>query len=62
MLDEALNEIDITLERKILKNIFIYYYNKTIIIVSHRHDNMDLYDKVINIENGSLKEVKVKRA
>lgn len=62
MLDEALNEIDITLERKILKNIFIYYYNKTIIIVSHRHDNMDLYDKVIYIENGSLKEVKTKRA
>lgn len=62
MLDEALNEIDITLERKILKNIFIYYYNKTIIIVSHRHDNMDLYDKVIYIENGFLKEVKTKRA
>ena len=57
LIDEGLNEIDINLERKILKNIFSYYKDKTIIIVSHRLDNMDLYNKVINIEKGSVKEV-----
>ena len=57
LIDEGLNEIDINLERKILKNIFSYYKDKTIIIISHRLDNMDLYTKVLNLENGSLKDV-----
>lgn len=57
LIDEGLNEIDINLERKILKNIFTYYKDKTIIIVSHRLDNMDLYNKVINIEKGRVKDV-----
>ena len=57
LIDEGLNEIDINLERKILKNIFSYFQEKTIIIVSHRFDNMDLYNKVINIEKGKIKEV-----
>lgn len=60
LIDEGLNEIDINLERKILKNIFSYYQDKTIIIVSHRLDNMDLYNRVISIENGLLKEVLTK--
>lgn len=60
LIDEGLNEIDINLERKILKNIFKFYQDKTIIIVSHRHDNMDLYDSVISIENGQLKDVLTK--
>jgi len=54
LIDEGLNEIDINLERKILKNIFTYYQEKIIIIVSHRHDNIDLYNKVITIEEGII--------
>lgn len=57
LIDEGLNEIDINLERKILKNIFSYYKDKTIIIISHRLENIDLYNRVINIENGLIKEV-----
>ncbi len=53
-IDEGLNEIDINLERKILKNIFLYYRNKTIIIISHRTDNMDLFDNVIYLEKGKI--------
>ena len=56
LIDEGLNEIDISLERKILKNIFKKYKDKTIIIVSHRLDNMDLYDMVIELEKGKIKE------
>ena len=52
MIDEGLSQMDINLERKILKNIFNNYKSSTIIIVSHRLDNMDLYDKVIRVDKG----------
>lgn len=55
MIDEGFSQIDINLERKILKNIFSYFAHKTIIIISHRHNNMDLYDRMIEIESGFLK-------
>jgi ATP-binding cassette subfamily B protein len=54
LIDEGLNAIDINLERKILKNIFNKYSNKTIIVVSHRRENIDLFDKVIYLEQGNL--------
>ena len=57
LIDEGLNQIDINLERKILKDVFRVYKNKTIIIVSHRKENIDLYDKVIKISDGKLQEV-----
>lgn len=57
MIDESFNQIDIKLERDILINIFNYFYDKTFIIVSHRKDNMDLYDKIIKIGNGYVKEI-----
>lgn len=57
LIDEGLNAIDINLERKILKNIFSKYSKKTIIVVSHRLENMDLFNQVIQLENGQLKDV-----
>ena len=57
LIDEGLNEIDIDLERKILKKIFEYYHYKTFIIVSHRLDNIDLYDQIVTLEDGKIKEV-----
>ena len=56
LIDEGLNEIDINLERKILTNIFNRYRDKTIIIVSHRYDNIDLFDKVIMFDEGMVKD------
>ena len=61
LIDEGLNAIDVNLERKILKNIFSAYSNKTFIIVSHRLENIDLYDKIIEMENGKVKELEKKR-
>ncbi len=46
--------MDINLERKILKNLFKMYENKMIIVISHRLDNMDLYDRVIELKNGEI--------
>ena len=48
--------MDINLERRILKNIFNKYPNKTIIVTSHRIENMDLYNQVIKIEDGRIIE------
>lgn len=60
IIDEGLNEIDVNLERKILKNIFSCYVDKTILIISHRLDNMDLYDKVIKLHDGKVEDVFVR--
>lgn len=57
LLDEALNEIDVNMERRILKRIFKKMKDKTIIVVSHRLENMDLYDRVVSMENGSIKNI-----
>ncbi len=54
LIDEGLNQIDINTERIILKSIFEYYKNTTFIIVSHRLNNMDLFDKVLSLENNSI--------
>lgn len=50
ILDESFSEIDVETERKIIKNIFKKYADKTIIVISHRFDNNDLYDRIINME------------
>lgn len=52
ILDESLNEIDVKTERKILKQIFRMYQNKTFIVISHRFHNQDLFSKKYRIENG----------
>ena len=35
-------------------SLFKKYKNKTIIFISHRVDNMDLFDQVVKIEKGKL--------
>ena len=49
MIDEGLSQIDIKLERIILENLFWTYQDKTFIVVSHRENNTDLYDRVIRL-------------
>jgi ATP-binding cassette subfamily B protein len=56
LIDEGLNAVDINLERKILKNIFSNYIDNTIIVVSHRLENMDLFHKVIKLKEGQIIE------
>lgn len=50
IIDEGLNQIDVNLERKILKQLFQVYQDKTIIVISHRRDNIDLYDQMIEFK------------
>ena len=57
--DEALSQVDIEKERKILKNIFRYLKDKIIIVISHRYDNNDLFNRVIRLKDGVLHEEKL---
>ena len=57
IIDEGLSQVDVNLERKILKNIFSAFKDKTIIMISHRLDNLDLFDELIKFENGVVKKV-----
>lgn len=54
IIDEGTNQIDINLERKILKNIFNLYKFKTIIFITHRLDNIDLFDQLIELQDGQV--------
>jgi ATP-binding cassette subfamily B protein len=54
IIDEGLSEVDINLERKIIKKLFHQNKDKTIIYISHRLDNLDLFERLIKLENGKV--------
>lgn len=54
LLDEALSEVDVNLERRIMKNILKEFKDKTIIYVTHRLDNIDLFKKVFKLEQKNI--------
>ena len=56
--DEALAQIDINREKQILKNIFDYLKDKTIIIISHRNNNKKLFDRIVKLDQGKIHEIK----
>lgn len=57
--DEALSQIDIEKERKILIRMFQYLKDKTVIVISHRFNNQDLFNRMIKISNGCIDEKKL---
>lgn len=54
--DEALSQIDIESANIIVKNIFRYLKDKTIIIISHRNPKNDLYNRVLKLDGGVIVE------
>lgn len=52
--DESLCNMDVSLEREVLINLFQYLKNKTIIVVSHRFYNADLYDEKVELQKGGI--------
>ena len=56
LIDEALSEVDLSLETKILINILRYYKNKTIIYISHKKDVRELFEKIFNVEGGKYEQ------
>ena len=60
ILDETFSQINIEKERIILKNIFERFKEKTIIVISHRFDNSDLYDQIYNLEEYEHRNISAK--
>ena len=54
--DEAFGNIDIESEKEIIKNIFKYLHDKTVIVISHRLNNKKLFDRVIELRDGIIYE------
>ena len=54
IIDEGLNQVSVDMERRILKNLMETYKSKTIIYISHRLDNLDLFDKYIKLQKGKV--------
>jgi ATP-binding cassette subfamily B protein len=54
IIDEGMSEMNNDLERKIIKNIMNYYKDINLIMISHRLNNMDLFDRVIKFNKGEI--------
>lgn len=54
IIDEGLNQVSVDMERRILKRIIKKYKYQTIIYISHRLDNLDLFDKYIKLNDGKV--------
>ena len=50
LIDEALSEVNLELEKKIIKNILTNFKDKTIIYTSHKDKVKELFKKIYNIE------------
>jgi ATP-binding cassette subfamily B protein len=66
ILDESLNGVDLHLERKILENLLELYKDKILIYITHRKDNINLFNKTINFnkersKNGKIKSNRIKK-
>lgn len=53
-IDEGFSQMDHNLERNILKKLFQKYKEKIIVVVSHRKDNIDLFDTYIELQHGKI--------
>lgn len=54
IIDEGLSQVDSDMERRILKKLFKMFRDKTIIVISHRLENADLFDRHIELKNGRI--------
>lgn len=57
--DEAFGQIDVLKEKEILRDMFSYLKDKTIIVISHRFNNKELFNRWIRLEKGKMYEEKI---
>ena len=57
--DEATSSLDSDTEKSIMKDIYRFKGNKTIIIISHKLDILNECDKIIKISNGKINYTKL---
>ena len=56
--DEATNALDNDMEKRIINSIY-NIKNKTIIIISHSIDNLQKCDRILEIKNKTISEIKL---
>lgn len=56
ILDDVFAAVDITTEQKIIDNLYKYYKDQTIIIISHRLSCLDKSDYIYAFDNGQIIE------
>lgn len=56
ILDEALSEVNETMEKEILNNIFKYYKEKTLIYVTHKNVK-DIFNKIIDLGEKNARNI-----
>lgn len=54
--DEALSQLDIEKEQIILENILSYLNDKTIIVISHRLNCKDMFNRILSLKDGKIYE------
>lgn len=55
--DEVFDFLSISMERDIIMGIMDYLYNSTLIFISHRKSNLDLYNRILCIDGGNINEI-----
>ena len=60
VLDEATSALDNETQNKILNNLNNEFKDKTIIFIAHRLDSLKMCDKILEVKNGTLREVNFK--
>ena len=58
ILDEATSALDLDVEGSVLENILSKFENSTVISVTHRKTHLKLFDSVICLEKGHIRQVK----
>ncbi|WP_435151284.1 ABC transporter ATP-binding protein [Candidatus Pelagibacter bacterium nBUS_44] len=51
ILDEATNQLDSKMEETIFKNIIDNFKDITLIVITHKKNDLDFFDKIINLDN-----------
>ena len=54
--DEAFGQIDIELTNKILKDMFEYLEDKTVIVISHRQNSKKYFNRILTLVDGNIYE------
>ena len=55
--DEAFSQIDSSKTFSIMKKVFNYLRGKTVIVISHRFSEQKLFDRILKLEDGQVREV-----
>lgn len=57
ILDDSLSAVDSRTENEILSNIYDYMKNRTLILITHKLSNLRIFDKIVVMDQGKIKEL-----